>query len=57
MDKEKKIYSLQVPLEEDLYTSFKINCLKNRQSIKDAIVELIEYYNEPLKLKEEDAKK
>ena len=54
MDKSKKIYSLQVPLEEDLYTAFKINCLKNRQSVKDAIVELIEYYNQPLEKKDEN---
>ena len=48
---------MQVLVDEDLYTSFKIMCLKNRQSVKDAIADLLNYYVEPIKLTKKDAKK
>ena len=47
---EEKTYTVQVALKEDLYTAFKLMCLKNRQSVKDAVTELIEYYNENPKM-------
>ena len=44
---------IQIELEEALHKKFKMQCLTNNQSIKDALKELIEYYVEPLKLKED----
>ena len=36
--------NLQVKVEEAQYTAFKIMCLKNRDSVKQAISDLLQYY-------------
>ena len=35
---------MQVEVEEDQYTAFKIACLKNRDSVRSAIKDLLTYY-------------
>ena len=47
---------IHIGLDPDLHKAFKIACAKNSQSIKDALVELIEYYVKPLKLKSNETK-
>ena len=47
---------VHIELDQELHKAFKIACAKNSQSIKDALVELIEYYVKPLKLKSNETK-
>ena len=46
--KEKIIH---IGLDPELHSEFKSACAKNSQSIKDALIELIEYYIEPITIK------
>jgi len=43
-------------LTEDTHKAFKMRCLENGQSIKDALVELVHFYidNLPPKLKQDE---
>ena len=46
-----------VELDDETHKAFKMQCLVNNQTIKDAMVELVKYYIKEPKLKEDANKK
>lgn len=49
--------NLQIKVNPDKYRDFKIECLRNRQTISQAVNELLEYYIENQLNKNENDKK
>ena len=49
---------IHIGLDPELHRAFKVVCARNSQSIKDALVELIEFYISPeqIKLKSNESK-
>ena len=48
--------NLHLQITEALHHAFKVECAQNNQSIKDALIELINYYVEN-KMEKQDANK